>query len=283
MAKIAALIISYNDDLNTITKLFRSLAGSLSVDLDVFVIDNASNASIKELVKTFDGFHYVNAGKNLGFAGGVNLGFSKCNDADYYLILNGDIYFDEHVLGKIQMDMDKRKFISVAGVKMLYPDGRLQISNRRFPKFSDQFLIMTKLAKIFKFKAIDRYLMSDLDADHEAKVDSIMGAFMFIRGSVMRELGGFDSNYFLWYEEVDFCKSVYEAGGEILYLPQFTVYHSKGATFDNVLTWRKQKWMRQSLRRYVSKWFPFHQVLLWIILQPLFFMAAVPSALIKRK
>lgn len=283
MKNLGIIIVSYNDEINILKKCLDSIENSTNITLEVAIVDNAQNDQVKELISNYKKFKYIRNERNLGFAGALNIGFSKIKNVDYYLSLNGDVYFKDGILSEVYQRLITNPEIGIASTKMLYPNGELQKSVRRFPNFQNQFLLMTKLAKIFNFKAIDKYLMTDFDLNQISEVESVMGAFMFMRADLVKELNGFDDQYFLWYEEVDFCKSAFEKGEKIMHFGDLEVYHYKGQTFNKILTWRKQKWMRDSLKVYAKKWFSPTAYFFWILLQPIFYLAALPAAIIKKK
>lgn len=283
MKKIGIVIITYNDKVSVLTQCLNSLQNSVFQDFQVLIVDNSANDKIKDLTSEFHGFDYVAMPSNLGFAQAVNYAFNAMQDIEYYLILNGDVYFDDNVLGDLYKKLDNNHNIGIAGIRMHYPNGDLQSSVRKFPTFTDQFMIMTKLHHLMRSKIMGDYLMSDFDLYSSNQVDSVMGAFMAIRGDVVSRIGGFDDNYFLWYEEVDYCKMAKEAGFEIWHLGDVQVYHHKGSTFANCYTWQKQKWMRSSLRRYTYKWFSRVEYVIWLLLQPLFYIIALMTSIIKKK
>ena len=125
--------------------------------------------------------------------------------------------------------------------------------------------------------------MREADPLKTQDVDSIMGAFMWIRRELINDIGYFDERYFIWFEEVDYCKMAHDAGWKIRHYADVEITHIKGHMFGQIPTLRKQKWMRQSLRKYMKK----HSgILSWLLLwkmTPLFIGLGYLVALIKKK
>ncbi len=109
-----------------------------------------------------------------------------------------------------------------------------------------------------------------------------MGAFMFIRRSVIEKIGLFDERYFIWFEEVDYCHMAKDAGFITRHYADVEITHYKGHTFNKLATLKKQTWMRTSLRKYMKK---HHGLGAWLslwALTPLFIILAYAAALVKR-
>ena len=98
-----------------------------------------------------------------------------------------------------------------------------------------------------------RYSMSDFDYTHEAQVDQAMGAFFAVRRELFEKLHGFDERFFLWFEEVDFCKRAKQAGFEVWYTPRASVIHQGAASFRQRGRLRLRLIWLKSLGRYFKK------------------------------
>ena len=89
--------------------------------------------------------------------------------------------------------------------------------------------------------------------DQENKVDQVMGACFMVRKKVFDEIGLLDEGFFIWFEEVDFCKRVKDAGYDVCFIPDAEVIHEKAASFNQVLSLKKQIMMNNSMLRYFRK------------------------------
>jgi GT2 family glycosyltransferase len=142
-------------------------------------------------------------------------------------------------------------------------------------------------------------MMRDKDPLLTQDVDSIMGAFMWIRREVIgdpsvdiklpqddKRVGLFDERYFIWFEEVDYCKMVVDAGWKVRHFADVEITHHKGVSFSTVGFLRKQKWIRQSMRKYFWKHEGFFAWFVLWILAPVFIVLSyvgVIALTMKRK
>ena len=290
MCKISIIIVNYKvADLveQCIASIYEHTKG---VEFEVFMVDNASGDGVVERISSkFPEVTIIANNQNLGFATACNQGIEMAH-GEYILLLNPDTELRDDAISKIVSKMDQDQQIGIAGVHLLNPDGSHQSSGvRRFPRPLDQLLLMLKvphmgpIGRIGLMRPINRYLMSDFDYTHDADVDQVMGAFFCIRHEVIKKIGFLDRGYFLWFEEVDFCKRAKNAGWCIRYFHDIEVIHHRGTSFKLVETFIKQTWMRRSLRRYMRK---HHGRLVWLIfliLDPVFILLAAIAQIIKPK
>jgi hypothetical protein len=279
---LSIIVVTYKEDLDVLRDCFSSVEASEGLNHELIIVDNAGRKETEELVSEY-GATYIPNPENRGFAAAVNQGM-KQSEGDYILLLNPDTSFTSDVLSRMVGHLNEDHEVGVASCVIRYPDGSFQESIRRFPTFWNQLMVMLKLPHIMKrVPAIDRYMMRDVDPMKTQDVQSIMGAFMFIRPVLFDRIGYFDERYFIWFEEVDYCKMTYDAGMKIRHYADVEITHHKGHAFNKIATLRKQKWMRTSLRKYIKK---HHGLIPWALLwllTPLFIVLAHIAATIKPK
>ncbi|MBT3413209.1 MAG: glycosyltransferase family 2 protein [Candidatus Jacksonbacteria bacterium] len=270
MPKVSVVIVSWNvkEHLKKcLQSFFLYYPGD---DYEVIVVDNASNDGTGEMVsKEFPKARLFIQNKNLGFAKANNLGVVKAK-AENILILNPDTEFCDNKLASLLNRFEKDKKVGVIGCRLLNTDKTVQASVRAFPKVCDQLIIQLKLHHIFKnITCLKKYWGAHIDYGKEQEVDQVMGAFMLVPRSVWDLLNGFDEKYFIWFEEVDFCKRAKEKGFKVLFSPTMTVVHHGGQSFDGVRGLKKQKWFLKSQRRYIKKFLPFWGGILHLLFSPI--------------
>jgi len=279
---ISIIIVTYKERLDVLKACFDSATSSRNVRFEVIVVDNGASDTTRGLLSSYPDMKYIRNEENRGFAAAVNQGI-RMSRGRYILLLNPDTSFDADILAKMISHLDEDDDVGIASCVIRYPDGRLQESIRRFPGLSDQLITLFKVPHFVKnIPAIDRYMMRDVDPMETRDVDSIMGAFMFIRRDLIDEIGMFDPRYFIWFEEVDYCRVAHGAGWKIRHYADTEITHHKGHMFDKIATARKQKWIRTSLRKYMRK---HHGRLPWImlwVLTPLFVLLGWIAAAIKK-
>jgi len=267
MKDVRIVIVSWNVE-KLLEQCLHSLpAACKGLNWECIVVDNDSKDQSVEtalsLAKEIGGqIHVVPAGSNLGFAKACNLGAEYAvpgivERPRYYLYLNPDTECLPDSLSRLIHIADARPKAGILGPRLAYPDGTAQESIRRFPTFLDQAGIILKLSHFLpKLNVFQRYFARDLDLNKEQSVDQVMGACFLVRGEIIQAKLGFDERYFIWMEEVDFCKTVKQKGWEVLYIPAVTVIHHQGKSFAQEFQPTKQKYFTNSLKKYFDKWHP---------------------------
>jgi len=163
--------------------------------------------------------------------------------------------------------MKKNNRADVAGCLLVDEKGDIIKHVRRFPSVWDQLAIILKLPHIFS-KVLNKYIIADFDYAKESRVDSVRGGFFMIRKSVFEKIlpkeriernEFLDERYFLWFEEVDFCREVKEKDGEVWYAPAAKCFDFVGASFKQLPRISAQKYFKNSQLAYFKKWHPVWQ------------------------
>jgi GT2 family glycosyltransferase len=225
---------------------------------EVFVVDNNSGEGSVEMIKTeFPQVHLIANPDNRGFAVANNQAI-RLAQGNFILLLNPDMQVESDTLIKILDWAKNNPRATVVGCKLVDGQGEIIKQVRRFPKFFDQLAVTLKLPHAFP-KIIDKYLYSDFDYTKETKVDTIRGAFFLINREAYKKISGEDSplldgRYFIWFEEVDFCRQVYKLGGEVWYAPVANCRDYVGQSFKQVNRGQTQKYFSDSMIKYFQKW-----------------------------
>jgi GT2 family glycosyltransferase len=224
------------------------------ISFEVFVVDNNSGDGSVEMVREkFPQVDLTASQENLGFAKGNNPAIKKAHGR-YILLLNPDTEILDNALEKMVKFMDSNSGCGIAGCKLLNPDLSLQPSVRTFPTLTSQVFILLKIHHLFPHsKAMYKYLVQNFDYEKTQEVDQVMGAFMMIRREVINKIGMLDEKFWIWFEEVDFCKRAKEAGFKILYTPEAKIIHHFGQSFKQAMGVKKQKDFNRSLSCYFKK------------------------------
>jgi len=260
---------------------------------EVIVVDNASDDSsveyLKDLVSKRKELHPVKSSafgrgaaeplfnrvkvifndKNLGFAKANNQGF-KIAQGEFILFLNPDTETKPGALEKMIEFMKKNPDCGIAGPTLLGVNGKIQDSVRSFPGLFSQILIFLKLHHLFPLlRVFKKYFLYSFDYQKEQEVDQVMGAFLLTRREVIEEVGAFDENFYIWFEEVDFCFRAKKASWKVIYTPGSQILHYGGKSFAQIASFKKQKIFNQSAIYYFKKHHPRYQSLILEILNPL--------------
>lgn len=263
---------------NMLASLFRTHADG---SFEVFVVENGSGDDLSDLARAFPSVRFLASEKNLGFAGGNNLAIKQAK-GDFILLVNPDIVFEDDAVTQIERHMIDHPEVGVGGISLKNLDGTQQDCVWRFPTPLAQLLLLLKVPHLFpNVGPIRRWLMKDFDYTKTADVDQVMGAFFCIRREVLNRIGPLDDGFFMWYEEVDFCKRAVDAGWKVRYFADIHARHKKGSSFLTLATMKKQSMLRRSLRRYMRKHYGIAGWLLFTLPEPAYVVIAYVSSLIK--
>lgn len=249
--------------------------------IEIFVVENNSGDDLSDLEKMYPTVTFIYSKKNLGFAGGCNLAI-KQSRGDFVILINPDIIFIDNALVKMTDAMYKHPDIGIGGVALQNPNGTPQACTWRFPTPLDQCLVLLKIPHLFPHLApVAKWRMDGFDFTKDQDVDQVMGAFFCIRRTVLDQIGLLDDGFFMWYEEVDFCKRTKDAGWRVRFFANIHAQHKKGSSFETMQTFKKQRLVRASVHRYLRKHFGLVVGAFFLILDPLFIIAAFLAALVK--
>lgn len=281
MIDISIIIVNYKYRIETLEKCLNSIINSEGVTYEVLFVDNSPDTPQEQLIQSHEHMIYIPNEENVGFARAVNQGM-RIAKGQFMLLLNGDVTFDANALKQMVDHLNQDTEVGIASALITYPGGELQPSIRRFPSPWNQLQILLKIPHIWKSQSFKQYMAYDIDPYQSQEVESIMGAFMWITQSTIDQIGLFDESFFLWFEEVDYCHRAHKEGIITKHYADVQVKHEKGASFSTVQTWKKQGWMRQSLRWYMKKHYGLGAWIMFIALQPLFLTTAAVAHLFKR-
>jgi N-acetylglucosaminyl-diphospho-decaprenol L-rhamnosyltransferase len=220
---VSVIVVSYNTQHLLARTLTALDTGRGQLRLQVIVVDNASrDGSVEYLRKEFPNVELVENLANVGFGRANNLALSRIRGR-YVLLLNTDAFVSSDTLPRTVSYMDQHPRSGVLGVKLVGENGALQPSCLYFPTPWNIFLKLSHLERFFKSARL-------VDDDHDTlrACDWVRGCYYLIRREVIDSVGLFDPRYFLYYEEVDHCRRVRQAGWEVIYYPYAPVVHIGG-------------------------------------------------------
>ena len=258
--QFSVVIVSWNVRDLLHRALVSVLREAKDVALEVFVVDNASKDGSVEMVHgDFPSVRLIANKKNRGFAAACNQAIQESR-GDLVLLLNPDTELapgalvPRGVLVALARFAAEHHSAGVIGGRITNPDGSLQPSVRRFPTLLSQALILLKLHRLFsRLVPLQKYLAHDFDYERVQEVDQVMGAFFCVPQRVFDTVGLFDERFFVWFEEVDFCKRVRDAGFSVFYTPSARAIHVGGRSFAQLSPLRRQWLFGKSLARYMRK------------------------------
>lgn len=239
MLDLGIVIVNYNtrDLLRRCLQTVYASQGNFS--FSVCVVDNDSRDGSAEMVAAeFPQVLLIANRENRGYPAANNQGLEAFGYPGgpeaprFALLLNADTEVPPDGLAGMLDFMATHPDAGAAGPRLVRPDGSLDKACRRsFPSPEVSFYQMTGLSKLFpNSRRFGRYNLTYLDPRQMAEVDAIVGAFMLVRGEVMRQVNLLDDTFFMYGEDVDWCYRMKEAGWKIYYNPDVTVLHVKRAS-----------------------------------------------------
>jgi N-acetylglucosaminyl-diphospho-decaprenol L-rhamnosyltransferase len=254
MTELSVSVVSYRTP-GLLRACLESLAQErATLDMEVTVVDNASNDGSAELVATqFPWVRLVRNDRNVGFAAAHNQALRVARGR-YWLVLNSDTAVRPGALRTLAHFLDSRDDVGLVGPKLRYPDGTVQPSRRRFPTPATLFLESTQLQRFWPDShVLRRYYVTDGSDDQTQDVDWLVGACLCVRASAAREVGLFDERFFMYSEELDWCRRFRAAGWRVTYVPAAEVVHLEGGSTRLDLVARDRQFQASKLL-YAEKW-----------------------------
>jgi N-acetylglucosaminyl-diphospho-decaprenol L-rhamnosyltransferase len=240
--RVSALIVSYNTR-DLLLEAIGSVADEPSVETIVF--DNASvDGSPQAVAERFPSVHLIRSPTNLGFAAGVN-GAAAHASGRALLILNSDARLLPGALDHLAGVLERTPKAALVSPALRYPDGRPQAAAFRFPGLAQILLDLFPVARL-----TDSPLNGRIHSRAPAPIDHPLGACMLIRRAAWQDVGPLDEGYFMYLEEVDWCRRARARGWQIWQQPTaVAIHHGGSSTRQQAEAMFAQLW-RSRLRYY---------------------------------
>lgn len=270
--KVSIIVINYKSEkplLSCLKSIYNEL-GSKKI-LETIVVNNGTGDSeLLKKISSFPNITFIEAGSNIGFAAGVNLGIKVAKN-NLVLLLNPDTLVKLNSISLLANCLKKNKAGIAGGVNYRFDRGRHNTFVRR-PNIFTYLFDYTNLRKLVPgdhFHKKHYYLDEPYPVDKK-NVGAVSGSFMLIDKKVINKIGFFDERYFMYLEDIDYCLRANEAGFKVLLCPKSTIKHVGGYSSKNKERVHVSAWL-ESRRRYVLK---HENLLVNSLIQPLFLIDA---------
>jgi GT2 family glycosyltransferase len=227
--KLSIIILCWND-LKVIPDCLQSIYSTThEIQFEVIISDNGStDGSVEFIRKNYPHVRVIENGRNLRFAKANNVGI-RASSGEYVLILNPDTIIHDRTLDEAVRFADQNLEAGAIGCRVLNLDGSYQESAWPFRSIRGEWVAALYLRPL---AYLSNWFISDVykgwKGETRRKVDWVSGCFILIRTNLLKHLGGFDEQFFYYYEDMDLCRRVRQAEHEILYLPDVTITHLGG-------------------------------------------------------
>lgn len=223
-----SIIITHYKTPHLLLSCLKSIKENLQeIKSEIFVADSATNAGTAFLVK----YHhpktnYLSFKENVGYARLVNGGLKKAT-GKFVLILNADTVIDDPSSIKKMMEfLEAHSKVGIVGLRLINIDNSIQKSYFREYTFEAVLARRTCFKKTRRGKdALRRFEMKDFEQDKPFEVDWVMGSAMMTKKEYVDKIGLMDERYFMYFEDLDWCRRFREAGFKIYHLPQAKIRH----------------------------------------------------------
>lgn len=244
---LSIIIVSWNVR-KLLENCLHSVLAQAGLTLQVIVVDSASSDGSPQMVaEHFPEVELVACQENVGFPHGNNIGLARANGR-YILLLNPDTIVHDDALAKMVSYLEEHPQVGVVGPQLLNDDGTVQSSRRRFPTLRTAFFESTWLQPYAPQAVLDHYFARDVADGETAVVEWVMGACLMTRQAVVAQVGDLDEKYFMYSEELDYCRRIHEMGWQVVYYPRARVTHLSGKSSEQAITQRHINFNRAKLR-----------------------------------
>ena len=252
MIQINASIVLYHNKKEQLTKVINSFLNT-SIKVKLYLVDNSSNDDLKALTKLDDRIEYIFNNVNLGYGTAHNIAMRKSisDGVVYHLVLNPDIYFESGVLEKLFSYMEENQDVGNIIPQIRYPDGDIQYLCKLLPTPTDLILRRFIPLKSWKEKRNQNYELRWAGYDKVMNVPSISGCFMFLKCEVLKDIGLFDENIFMYLEDTDLNRRIHSKYKTIFY-PKVEIIHEYAK--ESYVNKKLLKYHIQSAIYYFNKW-----------------------------
>ncbi len=250
-----SIVIVHHGTPDLLASCLRSIADSpLRVPHEVLVLDNASDPPLPAGFEArWPALRLVRNRQNIGYSRAVNQGVRLAR-GDLLLILNPDIEVRGDAIGEMVRFMDATPEAGIVGSRLLNADGSVQFSCRTFYDWRTLLWRRTPLGRLFPRSAIvRRHLMADWDHASVREVDWLIGACLLVRRQAIDRVGLMDERFFMYFEDVDWCYRMRQAGCKVFYLPSAEMMHHHRRESASPLD-RRFLVHLMSMLRYADKW-----------------------------
>lgn len=235
--EISIIIVNYNTLSLTLKCVDSILKSNPKIPFEIIVVDNGSSDGSGEALKKIEGgkVRIILHKQNLGFAKGNNSGIKKARGT-YIFLLNSDTEVKRGAIEVLYEFAKHTPNVGLVAPMLLNPDLSIQASVFRFPTLGRTI----KQYWFGKKALLDKYYPK---ASKPTKVEAVVAAAVLITPAAIKKVGLLDERYFMYFEDLEYCKNVWKNGLEIYYHPLAQVIHHHGASGKNTADANNQ-WRR---------------------------------------
>lgn len=229
--ELSAIIVNWNTKLLLHECLETLFSHPPRRSLEVIVVDNASVDGSCEMVEScFPQVKLMRNSQNVGFARANNMAI-EASAGEYVALVNSDVWVLPGCLDALADFLDRNPSVGNVGPRVLNSDLTLQASARNFPSLWNSFCTALGLAAAFpRRKWFSGEPMLYFDHACTRRVDVLVGCFWLLRRTALEQIGMLDEDFFMYGEDLDWCRRCWDAGWEIVFCPDAEAIHHRGGS-----------------------------------------------------
>ncbi len=254
--EISVIIVTYNNE-NSIQQCLSSLPWN-QFALETVIVDNHSQDQTRNAILTFWNEYLGKSifpiwnSVNAGYAKAVNQALQKCH-APWNLLLGPDTRLLPNALSVLLTVLKRNSNVAVVAPQLLSKEGKVHSSCRRFPEVKDLLLELTGLPRLFPKSCQPRWKFAEFDHQTPQEVEQPEATCLLIRKEAIDSIGTMDERFFLFFNDVDWCRRFWKNGWKILFVPEAKVAHIRGASVNPhpwIKIWKSHQGFYQYFQKY---------------------------------
>ena len=244
MKKVSIITVNFNHS-HVTDELLASIAAKNSyANIEIIVVDNASKTNpLPAWIPKYPEVKFIRSEVNLGFAGGNNLGI-KASTGDYLFLVNNDTEFTENLIETLVETLDKHPKVGIVSPKICYFDKPDML---QYAGYTQMDYFTARNSCIGQFE-IDKGQYDNVTGP----TGFAHGAAMMIKREATDKAGIMAENFFLYYEEMDWCDHIKHAGYEVWVNMQALIYHKESISVGKKST-LKEYFMNRNRILYIRR------------------------------
>jgi len=254
---LSIVIVSWNG-LDLLAKCLKSVQEHRPrFSWEVIVVDNGSTDGSPEMVATcFPDIKLIENKKNLGFSKANNIGIGAAKGR-FLCLLNSDVEIKKGCFESMCKFLEKHPEVGILGPRILDPTGNVQRSANGFPTLCNFLSRALALDRLFpNSRRLGSYLMTFFSFDRTREVDVVNGCFWLTRRSALNEVGPLDETFFMYGEDIDWCRRFWSAGWKVILFSEAEAVHYGGGSSSNA----PLRFYLEKQRAYLQYWRKYHGV-----------------------
>ena len=248
------VIVNYKST-NLLHACLSSINDSVNGSMpQIYVFDNGSQDHVHVIKQDFPTVNLIESQSNIGFSKAVNR-ILKYSSNPYIVLLNPDTVVGPRFFDIMKSFMNSNQDVGIAGPKIFNTNGSIQGSARAFPTFYSAFFGRSSwISKCFPHNrfTLNCLLSNNSDGKTPLEVDWVSGACMVVRRKALENVGLLDERFFLYWEDADWCRRMWDNGWKVVYNPKASIKHLVGGSSEQNILRATYEFHKSAYRLYVK-------------------------------